>query len=90
MRNKPEHTCFNTQCPACAFELGQQLANKTTQNAKYIWMVINSNTPCDIRRYAFSHEEAMAQLSHTKNFKDKATQHGEWVLFKLVRVKRRK
>jgi hypothetical protein len=88
MNNKPQHNCLRVECPACAFELGQQLAKKKpTESAKYVWMVVDSDNPCDIRRYAFSHNEAKAQLSHTKKFKDILT-NGEWTLFKLVRVKR--
>lgn len=88
MIDKPNHTCFNNQCPACAFELGEMLANKEPkESAKYVWMVINSDNPCDIRRYAFSYEQALSQLSHVKKFNDS---FGEWVLYKLVRVKRKK
>lgn len=89
MRNKPNHTCFN-ECAGCAFELGQQTARKKPKEyAKYIWMVIGSDNPCDIRRYSFSHGEGIAQLSHTKKFKDKYT-GGTWSLFKLVKVNRKK
>lgn len=90
MRHKPQHTCFqDRECPGCAFELGQQLARKgKNESAKYVWMVTNSDNPCDIRRYAFSHEQAIEQLSHTKKFNDPFT-GGEWVLFKLIRVNRR-
>ena len=88
MIHKPEHTCFN-ECPGCAFELGEQSAKKKQNEfAKYVWMVVGSDNPCDIRRYAFSHEEAVAQLSHTKIFKDVCS-NAEWVLFKLLRVKRK-
>lgn len=87
MRYKPEHTCFD-YCPGCAFELGEQSAKKKPkESAKYIWMVIGSDNPCDIRRYSFSHQEGIAQLSHTKNYKDGVT-GGAWTLFKLVRVNR--
>ena len=69
-------------------------------NAKYVWMVVDSEfkrldgsvhkNPCDIRRYAFSHREAVAQLKHTKGkFKDCAGK-GIWTLFKLVKVNKRK
>jgi hypothetical protein len=89
MINKPNHICFR-ECPACAFELGQQLARKKpNEHAKYVWMIVGSDNPCDIRRYAFSHEEGMEQLSHTKNFKDFVT-GGTWTLFKLIKVKRQK
>lgn len=88
MTHKPEHTCMH-QCPACAYELGYQTAKKKPKEfAKYVWMIIGSNNPCDIRRYAFSHEEGIQQLAHTKNFKD--YNGGEWTLFKLVRVSRNK
>lgn len=89
MRNKPNHSCFET-CAGCVFELGFQTAKKKRkETAKYIWVVVNSDNPCDVRRYAFSHEEAIAQLSHTKDYKDRAT-GGIWTLFKLVRVKKTK
>ena len=89
MRNKPDHSCFQP-CAGCAYELGNQDAKKKPkENAKYVWAVINSDNPCDIRRYSFSHEEGMAQLAHVKNnFKDQLT-GGEWVLYKLLRVKRK-
>jgi len=90
MRNKPQHTCFNSECPGCAFELGEQIAKRRPEeSAKYVWMVVGSDNPCDIRRYAFSYKEGMAQLNHTKGkYKDKFT-GGTWGLFKLVRVKRK-
>jgi len=90
MKNKPQHTCFN-ECPGCAYELGFQDANKKPkESAKYVWMVVGSDNPCDIRRYSFSHEEGIAQLSHIKNIKDGYKGGGgEWQLFKLVRVKRK-
>lgn len=91
MRHKPGHSCFSSlECAGCAFELGEQLAKKKPEEAaKYVWMVIGSDNPCDIRRYAFSHEEAVAQLAHAKRakYKDKWS-GGTWVLFKLVRVNR--
>lgn len=91
MRHEPKHTCFpqRIECPACAFELGESLAKKKpTESAKYVWMITGSDNPCDIRRYSFSHEQGIAQLSHTKDYKDKMT-GGKWTLFKLVRVKRK-
>lgn len=89
MMDKPEHTCFNHKCPACAFELGEMLAKKKpNESAKFVWAVINSKNPCDIRRYAFSYEQALDQLSHVRNFNDGCG--GEWVLYKLVRVKRKR
>lgn len=92
MRYKPEHNCFREfHCPGCAFELGEALAKKKpTESAKYVWMVVGSNNACDIRRYAFSHEGAIAQLSHVKgDYRDKCGP-GVWTLFKLVRVKKSK
>jgi len=87
MIHKPQHTCL-AECSGCAFELGEQLANKKPDEpCKYVWMVVGSDNPCDIRRYAFSHEQAISQLSHTKNFKDYTG--GKWTLYKLVRVRRR-
>lgn len=88
MINKPRHTCIS-ECAGCAFELGSQLATKKSkQTATHVWSVIGGNNPCDIRRYAFSYEQALAQLSHTKKFTDRRGE--EWVLYKLVRVKRTK
>lgn len=49
--------------------------------------------PCDIRRYAFSHREAVEQLRHVQKtwhkYKDVAGS-GVWTLFKLVRVNKRR
>ena len=88
MRYKPEHTCFN--CSGCAYELGvQDTKKKKNESARYVWMIVGSDNPCDIRRYAFSHEEGKSQLSYTKNYKDQST-GGVWTLFKLVRVKKSK
>lgn len=89
MRYEPKHNCFDN-CPACAFELGATLAKKKDkESAKYVWMVVGSDNPLDIRRYSFSHEQGIAQLSHQKTFKDRGT-GGKWTLFKLVRVNRKK
>lgn len=90
MRYKPQHTCLNIRCVGCAFELGEQSVNKKPKEfAKYVWMVVGSDDPCDIRRYAFSHEEAVAQLAHVKNhYKD--YNGGTWTLFKLVQVNKKK
>lgn len=87
---KPQHTCFQ-ECAGCAFELGAQLTKKKPlEHAKYVWMVIDSDNQCDIRRYAFSHQEAIEQLAHVKRkYKDQFT-GGVWTLFKLVRVNRKK
>lgn len=92
MRHRPNHTCFDfrPECPGCAFELGQSLATKkSNEHAKYVWAVIGTDNPCDIRRYAFSYQEAVAQLAHAKrdNYKDTFS-GGKWTLFKLVRVNR--
>lgn len=88
MRHKPNHICLTRECPGCAFELGEQSArNKPKKSAKYVWMVVGSDNPCDIRRYAHSHEEAVAQLAHAKKSKYKdAFTGGVWTLFKLVQV----
>ena len=91
MEHKPEHTCFPiyTDCAGCAFELGEQLAKKKpTESAKYVWMVVGSNNPCDIRRYAFSYEDGVAQLAHVKGKYGDKWSGGVWTLFKLVRVSR--
>lgn len=92
MRYKPQHTCIIPhECAGCAFELGESLAKKKPQeSAKYVWMIVNSDNPCDIRRYAFSYEQAVEQLAHVKgNYKDRTT-GGTWTLFKLVQVDKRK
>lgn len=94
MIHKPGHTCFpgRRQCAGCAFELGAQLAKKRpTETVKYVWMVVGSDNPCDIRRYAFSYEQGVEQLAHAKKskYKDSFT-GGVWTLFKLVRVKKTK
>ena len=89
MRHKPEHTCFS--CGGCAYELGAQDAKKRPkESAKYVWMVVGSDNPCDIRRYSFSHEEGIDQLSHRigKSYKDQYS-GGIWTLFKLVRVNKK-
>lgn len=89
MNYKPEHTCFRGfDCPGCAFELGKELANnKPTKSAKYVWMVVGSNNPCDIRRFEFTYQGAVAQLAHRKG-KDYQAHPGVWTLFKLVRVRK--
>ncbi len=93
MRHEPGHTCFPTRdCAGCAFDLGAKLAKKEPkESAKYVWMIVGSNNPCDIRRYAFSHADAVAQLSHAKGtkYKDQMT-GGTWTLFKLVQVDKKK
>ena len=90
MRYKPEHTCFH-ECPACAYELGVQDTKwKPGEFAKYVWGVVGSDNPCDIRRYASSHKEAVQQLAHVKgNYKARG-RGGIWTLFKLVRVNKSK
>jgi hypothetical protein len=62
---------------------------KPTEAAKYVWMVTGTDNPCDIRRYAFSHSQAVGQLLHAKKrkYKDDFT-GGVWTLFKLVRISR--
>src|SRR3990167_1447306 len=90
MRHKPNHTCFPIEkdCAGCAFELGELLAKrKPTESAKYLWMVVGSDNPCDIRRYEFTHEGAVSQLNNAKNHKDSFT-GGTWTLFKLMRVRK--
>ena len=49
--------------------------------AKYVWMCMDSENPCDIRRYAFSHRQAIAIVS--KDTKG-------WNLYKLTKVNKRK
>ncbi len=89
MTHKPDHSCFPRDCAGCAFELGESLAKKKPrETAKYVWMVVGSDNPFDIRRYSFSHEQGIQQLSHTKNYKDKVN-GGTWTLFKLVQVRKK-
>lgn len=54
-------------------------------------MVVGNDNPCDIRRYAFTHAEAVAQLEHAKrrNYEDTG-RGGVWKLFKLVQVDKKK
>jgi len=87
MRYKPEHTCFSRECAGCAYDLGvQDTKRKPNEPAKYVWMVVGSDNPCDIRRYAFSHKDAVDMLAHAKKHKYKDSPNGTWTLFKLVRV----
>lgn len=91
MRHKPQHTCLS-DCAGCAFDLGvESVTKKPKEAAKFVWMIVGSDNPCDIRRYAFSHKDAVAQLSHAKNkkYKDSFT-GGVWTLFKLVQVDKKK
>lgn len=89
MSHKPNHTCFG-QCAGCAYELGVQDAiRKPKEAAKYVWMVVGSDNPCDIRRYAFSHAEGVEQLAHAKRRKFKDYTGGVWRLFKLVPVNKK-
>lgn len=92
MRYKPMHTCFDfhPECPACAFDLGATLAKKKpVEHAKYVWAVVGTDNPCDIRRYSFSYNHAISQLAHAKKSKYKdGWSGGTWTLFKLVQVKK--
>ena len=54
------------------------------KKVKYIWMVKNSGNPCDIRRYAYTHEEAIQQLNHPSGRKSP-----NWSLYKLVKINKR-
>jgi hypothetical protein len=65
----------------------QDAMRKPKEAAKYVWMVVGTNNPCDIRRYSFSHSEGVEQLSHTRDYKDHTG--GTWRLFKLVPVNRK-
>ncbi len=67
---------------------------------KYVWAVVPQNKKefngcLDIRRYAFSHRYAVNQLKHCQSrkhlwgYKD-CSSKGVWVLFKLVRVNKRR
>ena len=62
---------------------------------KYIWAVVPKKFEgCfDIRRYAYSHKEAVDQLKHVRKYwnkyNDVATK-GAWTLFKLVQVNKRR
>lgn len=56
--------------------------------AKYVWMVHGTGNPCDIRRYAYSHREAVNQLDHA--FKRNVLEAKDWTLYKLIRVNKRK
>lgn len=51
------------------------------KHAKYIWMVDNEISHTDIRRYAFSHAQAISQVSKPRK---------DWHLYKLVRVNKRR
>ena len=55
---------------------------KSAKPCKYVWMVHGDN-PCDIRRYAYSHQDAINMVA-TKGGGD------GWTLYKLVRVNKRK
>lgn len=55
---------------------------KSSKPAKYLWMVHGAN-PCDIRRYAYSHQEAVTMVDHRLSLRG-------WNLYKLVRVNKRK
>lgn len=51
------------------------------KKARYIWMCMDSAEECDIRRYAFSHTQALAIVSKDRK---------GWSLYKLVKVNKRK
>ena len=53
------------------------------EKVKYVWMVVNSGNPCDIRRYAYSHREAIAIVDKKSGLKG-------WNLYKLVKVNKRR
>jgi hypothetical protein len=54
----------------------------SSKPCKYVWMV-HGYSPCDIRRYAYSHREAVQIVDHRRGLKG-------WNLYKLVRVNKRK
>ena len=54
------------------------LSPKSSKPCKYIWMV-HRDHPCDIRRYAYSHQEAVSMVDRRNGLKG-------WNLYKLVRV----
>jgi hypothetical protein len=60
---------------------------------KYVWVVVGSDNPCDIRRYAYSYEQAVSQLSHHKKYKRGYKAYGPgggiWTLYRLVKVDKR-
>jgi hypothetical protein len=68
---------------------------KPSDYPRYVWAIVPKtfNGALDIRRYAFSHNQAVAQLSQCRKkhngYKDCASS-GIWTLFKLVRVNKRK
>lgn len=61
-----------------ALNIGGNVKNK---KVKYVWMV-DEGFPCDIRRYAYTHKEAIDQLRHNKKKKN-------WSLYRLVKVNKR-
>ena len=67
---------------------------KIIQHPTYVWLVVGSRTLCDIRRYAYTHREAVGQLKHChdspRGFRDAFYPEGIWTLFKLVRVNKRR
>ncbi len=62
---------------------------------KFLWAVVPKKfVGChDIRRYAYTHKEAIAQLKHVnktwRKYGDCASK-GIWTLFKLVQVNKRR
>ena len=65
------------------------------KRVKYVWMIAGSPNPCDIRRYAYTHRQAVGQLRHVQKtkfgYRDYAyPKTGIWELYKLVRVNKRR
>lgn len=58
----------------------RSISPRSGKLAKFIWMVDGS--PCDVRRYAYSHQEAIDIVDHRGGLKG-------WNLYKLVRVNKR-
>ena len=60
----------------------------------HLWLVVGGENPCDVRRYAYSHRDAVGQLRHAhkqrRGFRDWWGGKGIWTLFKLVRVNKRR
>lgn len=64
--------------------------SENPEYAKYVWLVKGQKlmsghiNPCDIRRYAFSHDEAISQLKGTMK------KGSNWNLYRLVKVNKRR